>query len=114
MKAKNGQEVLDRSSAICKICKVPLVYRTDSFENGADGGREHDPNDKCEEEDKDEVEDLEGLHGTDSNSCLTTTNVQTEVIDDARLEDQGTNSTSIPGIEQQQTLTRKQGKPYEH
>ncbi|KAH3786039.1 hypothetical protein DPMN_164139 [Dreissena polymorpha] len=31
-----------------------------SFENGADGGREHDPNDKCEEEDKDEVEDLEG------------------------------------------------------
>ncbi|XP_052214888.1 uncharacterized protein LOC127833585 [Dreissena polymorpha] len=47
------------------------------------------------------VEDLE-QHGTDCDSCLTTTNVE---IDDARLEDQETNGTSIPGIGQQQTLS---------
>ncbi|KAH3689572.1 hypothetical protein DPMN_191879 [Dreissena polymorpha] len=33
MKTENGIEVLDKSSAICKICKVSLVYRTGTTSN---------------------------------------------------------------------------------
>ncbi|KAH3882018.1 hypothetical protein DPMN_005947 [Dreissena polymorpha] len=33
MKTESGIEVLDKSSAICKICKVSLVYRTGTTSN---------------------------------------------------------------------------------